>query len=169
VSIFIESRHKVTWRSKVEIDHMVWNILSHNLYESMPKQDQVWQPSWSQKEMKWQQSTLCKLKSKKCILYLLLSVVMPLNQEGHHMDRQQNLNTQHSLKTQVRWVKHNGHTHTHTTSHWTLENLMFWFPKLEHPVYVVIAIFQILDALVQNRMFQFLLVSSQRLVFGGQI
>jgi hypothetical protein len=31
VSIFIESRYKVTWRSKVEIDHTVWSISSHNL------------------------------------------------------------------------------------------------------------------------------------------
>jgi hypothetical protein len=32
----------------------------------------------------------------------------------------------------VRWVKHNGHTHS--TSNWTLENRMFWFAKSEHPV-----------------------------------
>jgi hypothetical protein len=31
VSIFIESRYKVIWRSKVEIDHTIWSISSHNL------------------------------------------------------------------------------------------------------------------------------------------
>jgi hypothetical protein len=41
--------------------------------------------------MKWQESTLCKLK------YRLL-----LYQEGYHMDFQHSLNAQHSLKTQVR-------------------------------------------------------------------
>jgi hypothetical protein len=42
--------------------------------ESMPKQDKLWQPSWSQKGMKWQESILCKLKLKKYILYLILSI-----------------------------------------------------------------------------------------------
>jgi hypothetical protein len=37
-----------------------------------------------------------------CILYLILSIGMLLYQEGYHMDCQQSLNTQHSLKTQVR-------------------------------------------------------------------
>jgi hypothetical protein len=64
----------VTWIPKVKIDHMVWSTLSHNLKESMPKQDQVWQPSYSQKEMKWQDSILCKLKLKELILYLIISI-----------------------------------------------------------------------------------------------
>jgi hypothetical protein len=68
----------------------------------MLKQDQVWQPSLSQKEMKWQESTLCKLKLKKCILYLILSIGISLYQEGYHIDCQQNLNFQQRLKTQVR-------------------------------------------------------------------
>jgi hypothetical protein len=68
----------------------------------MSKQDQVWQPSLSQKEMKWQESTLCKRKLKKSILYVILSIGMLLYQEGYHMDCQQSLNTQYSLKTQVR-------------------------------------------------------------------
>jgi hypothetical protein len=71
---------------------------------------------------------------------------LPLYQEEYYIDCQQSLNKQRSLKTQVRWEKHNGHTHT--TSHWTLENWMFWFAKPEHPVWAVIAIFQIPDVLV---------------------
>jgi hypothetical protein len=58
----------------------------------MPKQDQIWQPSQSQREMKWQESTLYKLKLKKCILCFILSIEMPLYQEGYHMDCQQILN-----------------------------------------------------------------------------
>jgi hypothetical protein len=54
----------------------------------MPKQDQIWQPLWSQKEMKWQQFIFYKLKSNKCILYLILSVGIPHYQEGYHMDYQ---------------------------------------------------------------------------------
>jgi hypothetical protein len=60
--------------------------------ESIPKQYQMWQPSKSQREMKWQESTLCKLKLKKCISYFILSIGMPLCQEGYHMDCQQSLN-----------------------------------------------------------------------------
>jgi hypothetical protein len=67
----------------------------------MLKQDQVWQPSLSQKEIKWQESTLRKLKLKKSILYLILHMML-LYQEGYHIDCQQSLNAQHSLKTQVR-------------------------------------------------------------------
>jgi hypothetical protein len=52
--------------------------------------------------MKFQESVLCKLKLKKSILYLIMSIGMPLYQEGYHMDYQQSLNAQHSLKPQVR-------------------------------------------------------------------
>jgi hypothetical protein len=68
----------------------------------MLKQDQVWQPSLSQKEMKWQESTLCKLKLKKSNLYLILSIRMTLYQEEYHMNCQQSFNAQQSLKTQER-------------------------------------------------------------------
>jgi hypothetical protein len=58
-----------------------WKLIFHVKYSKsqaprvkMTKQDQVWQSSWSQKEMKWQQSILCKLKLKNCILYLILSI-----------------------------------------------------------------------------------------------
>jgi hypothetical protein len=53
------------------------------------------------REMKWQQLTLCKLKLKKYILFFILSVGMLLYQEGYHMDCQQILNTQHSIKAQI--------------------------------------------------------------------
>jgi hypothetical protein len=65
----------------------------------------------SQKEIKWQQSTLCKLKLKKYISYLILSVGMPLYQERCYIGCQQSLNAQQRPKIQVRWVKHNIRTH----------------------------------------------------------
>jgi hypothetical protein len=60
--------------------------------ESMPNQDQMWQHSQSQREMKWQESILYKLKLKKYILCFILSVEMSLYQEGYHLDYQQSLN-----------------------------------------------------------------------------
>jgi hypothetical protein len=54
----------------------------------MSKQDQMCQPSQSQREMKWQESILYKLKLKKCILCFILSIGMTLYQEGYHMDCQ---------------------------------------------------------------------------------
>jgi hypothetical protein len=39
---------------------------------------------------------------EKYFLYFILSIEIPLYQEGSHMDCQQNLNAQYSLKTQVR-------------------------------------------------------------------
>jgi hypothetical protein len=42
--------------------------------------------------MKWQESTLCKLKLKKCIICFILSIGMSLYQEEYHMDCQQSLN-----------------------------------------------------------------------------
>jgi hypothetical protein len=46
--------------------------------------------------------TLCKLKLKKYILYLTLSICMPLYQEGCYIDCQQSLMLNKSLNTQVR-------------------------------------------------------------------
>jgi hypothetical protein len=45
---------------------------------------------------------LVQLKLKKSILYLILSLGIPLYREGYHMYCQQSLNAKHSLKTQVR-------------------------------------------------------------------
>jgi hypothetical protein len=78
---------------------------------------------------------------KKYIWYLILSVNMLLYQELYHMDYQQSLNAQHSLKTQVRWVNQR---------------------KLDGLVLAATASFWILDVPI-------LLASFQRLVFGGQV
>jgi hypothetical protein len=45
---------------------------------------------------------LVQAQIKELFLYLILSIGMPLYQEGYHMDCQQSHNAQHSLKTQVR-------------------------------------------------------------------
>jgi hypothetical protein len=39
--------------------------------ESMPKQDQKWQPSWSQKEVKWQGSILMKAQVEEVVFIFL--------------------------------------------------------------------------------------------------
>jgi hypothetical protein len=64
---------------------------------------------------------------------------MPLYQEGYHMNCQQSLNSQHSLKTQVRWMEYNGLIHSN--SHQTLK-------KLDAPVWPITAIIQIPDVQV---------------------
>jgi hypothetical protein len=46
--------------------------------------------------------TLCKLKLKKYILYLTLSIGMPLYQDGCYIDCQQSLMLNKRLNTQVR-------------------------------------------------------------------
>jgi hypothetical protein len=133
VSIFIESRYKVIWRSKVEIDYTVWSIPSHNLLRVNVKIRSSVATLMKLKRDEVAIITLCKLKLKKCILYLTLSIGMSLYQERCYVDYQQILMLNKSLNTQVRWVKHNGHTHS--TSHWTRKNQMIRFPKPEGPVW----------------------------------
>jgi hypothetical protein len=68
------------WHRDENYKLIIWYEVLHitTSKESMPKQDQIWRPSWSQKEMKWQDSILWKLKLIKSILYLILSIVIPL-------------------------------------------------------------------------------------------
>jgi hypothetical protein len=68
---------------------------------------------------------------------------LPLYQEGYHMVCQQSVNAQHSLRTQVWWVKHNGLIYC--TSHWNRKNRTIRFPKPECPILPITAIIQILD------------------------
>jgi hypothetical protein len=150
VSIFIESRYKVIRRSKVEIDYTVWSIPSHNLLRVNAKTRLSVATLMMSKMDEVATITLCKLKLKKCILYLILSIGMSLYQEGSYIDCQQGLMLNKSLITWVRWVKHNGHTHS--TSHWTRKNWMVRFPKSDGLVWA-----DELQRLVSKyRMFQFL-------------
>jgi hypothetical protein len=57
----------------------------------------------------------------------------------------------HNLKTQVRWVKHNGLIRY--TSHWTRKNKTIRLPKPECLVFPVTAIFEILDVPVSTVQF----------------
>jgi hypothetical protein len=114
--------------------------------------------------------TFCKLKLKKYILYLTLSIGMWLYQEGCYVDCQQSLMLNKSLNTQVRWVKYNGHTHS--TSLWTRKNWMVRFPKSEGPV----CSDELQRLVFKYRLFWFskldvlvLLASFQWLVFEGQV
>ena len=163
MSIFIESRYKVIWRSKVEIDYTVWSIPSHNLLRVNAKTRSSVATLMKSKRDKVTTITLCKLKLKKCILYLILSIGMSLYQERCYVDCQQSLILNKRLNTQVRWVKHNGHTHS--TSHWTWENRMVRFWQMSSNSYISNS----RCSGFQNRMFRFLLASFQRLVFRGQV
>jgi hypothetical protein len=134
LSIFIKSRCNVIWRSKMQIDYTVWSILSHNLLRVNVKTRSSVTTLMKSKRDKVITITLCKLKLKKCILHLTLSIGMPLYQEGCYIDCQQSLMLNKSLNTQVRWVKHNDHTYS--ISHWTRKKRMVRFPKPEGPVWV---------------------------------
>jgi hypothetical protein len=149
VSIFIESRYKVIWRSKVEIDYTVWSIPSHNLLRVIAKTRSSVATLMKSKRDKVATITLCKLKLKKCTIYLILSIGMPLYQEGCYIDCQQSFMLHKRLNIQVRWVKHNGHTHF--TSYWTRKNLMIWFPKPEGPVWAD----ELQQLVFKYRMFRF--------------
>jgi hypothetical protein len=74
VSIFIESRNEMTWRSKVEIDYMVWSTPSHNLQRVNAKARSNVATLMKSKGKTWQDSVLCKLKLKKLFLCLILSI-----------------------------------------------------------------------------------------------
>jgi hypothetical protein len=110
VSIFIKTRYKVIWRSKVKIDYTLWSISSHNLLRVNDKTRSSVATLMKLKRDEVTTITLCKLKLKKCILYLTLSICMPLYQEGWYIDYQQSFILNKNLNTQVRWVKYNGHT-----------------------------------------------------------
>jgi hypothetical protein len=139
----------VIWRSKVKIDYTVWSIPSHNLLRVNVKIRSSVATLMKSKRDEVATITLCKLKLKKCILYLTLSIGMSLYQEGCYVDYQQILMLNKSLNTQVRWVKHNGHTHS--TSHWTRKNWMVRFSKPEGPVWAD----ELQRLVFKHRMFRF--------------
>jgi hypothetical protein len=86
----------------VEIDHTVQSIPSHNLLRVNAKIRSSVATLMKSKRDEVVTITLCKLKLKKYILYLILSIGMPLYQEGCCIDCQQSLMLNKSLNTQVR-------------------------------------------------------------------
>jgi hypothetical protein len=58
----------------------------------MPKKNQMWHLSWSQKEMKWQDLILMQDQVEGVYFIFNLEYGLPLYQEGYHMDCQQSLN-----------------------------------------------------------------------------
>jgi hypothetical protein len=60
--------------------------------ESMPKKNQMWHLSWSQKEMKWQDSILMQAQVEGVDFIFNLEYKLPLYQEGYYMDCQQSIN-----------------------------------------------------------------------------
>jgi hypothetical protein len=59
---------------------------------SMPKQNQMWHLSWSQKEMKWQDSILMQAQVEGVDFIFNLEYSLSLYQEGYHMNCQQSPN-----------------------------------------------------------------------------
>ncbi len=117
--IFIESRYKVTWRSKVGIDHTVWSIPSHNLQRVNAK-------------ARSNVATLMKSKGNEVATINIMQAQVEemhfiFNLEFRYAALSRGMlhrlstksHAQQTLKTQVRWVKHNGLIHS--TSHQTLE------------------------------------------------
>jgi hypothetical protein len=58
----------------------------------MSKQNQICHLSWSQKEMKWQDSILIQGQVEWVDFIFKLEYRLPFYQEGYHMDCQQSLN-----------------------------------------------------------------------------
>jgi hypothetical protein len=110
LTIFIESRYKVIWRSKVEIDYAVWSIPSHNLLRVNVKTRSSVATLVKSKRDKVATINLCKLKLKKYILYLTLSISMPFYQEGCYIDCQQSLILNKRLNTREMSETHLPHT-----------------------------------------------------------
>jgi hypothetical protein len=143
VSISIESRREVTWRSNVE------NWLYDVKYTKS-------QPLKSQCQSKIKCSNPHKVKGNEVVrinivqtqvekMYFIFNLEyrnVALSREITHGLPTKSQWSQ-SLKTQVRWVKNNGLIHS--TSHKTLDKPYVPVSKSEGPVCPVVTIFWILD------------------------
>jgi hypothetical protein len=86
----------------VEIDHTVQSIPSHDLLRVNAKIRLSVATLIKLKRDDVATITLCKLKLKKYILYLILSIVMSLYQKGCYIDCQQSLMLNKRLNIQMR-------------------------------------------------------------------
>jgi hypothetical protein len=146
VSTSIESRHEVTWRSNEE------NWLYDMKYsKSQPLESQCQSKikcgySHKVKEKLSGKNQYCVSSSWRTVFmfYLKYSNVTLSRGIPHGLPTKSECS--HSLKIQVRRVKHNGIIHY--TSHWIRKNKTVWFHKPECSVLPIMAIFQISDVLV---------------------
>jgi hypothetical protein len=99
VSIFIESRYKVTFGDqnwKLTIRFEVIQVTTLRVSAKARSHVAIFMKS---KRNEVTTINIVQTQVEKCILYVILSVGMPLYQEGYHMDYQQSLNAQQILKT----------------------------------------------------------------------
>jgi hypothetical protein len=94
----IESRYEVTWRSNVEIGYSIKYSKSQPLKVQCQSKISCGNPH-KVKRNKVTRFNIVQAQVEENILYLILSIWMSLYQEGYHMDCQQSLNAQNSLKT----------------------------------------------------------------------
>jgi hypothetical protein len=140
VSISIESRHEVTWRSNVE------NWLYDVKYsKSQPLESQCQSKikcgNLHKVKEKWSgKNQHCQAQVEEMYFMFYLEYMNVALSRGISYGLLIKSQCSHSLKTQVRWVKHNGLIHS--TSHQTLEKPYVLVSKLECPVWHVMAIFQ---------------------------
>jgi hypothetical protein len=146
VSISIESRHEVTWRSDVE--NWLYNV---KYSKSQPVESQYQskikcgnphkiKEKWSGKNQ------YCASSSWRNVFYVYLEYRNVALSRGISHGLLTKSQCSHSIKTQVRWVKHYGLIHS--TSHQTLEKSYVPVSKPECPVWPVTAIFQKSDVLI---------------------
>jgi hypothetical protein len=155
----------MTWRSNIE--NWLYDI---KYFKSQPLESQ-WQSKikydnphkvkekWSGKDqhcasLSWRNIFYVYLEYKNVALSRVISYGLPTKSQCSH-----------SLKTQVRWVKHNDLIHS--TSHQTLEKLYVPIFKPECLVWPVTTIFQKLDVPILKLDVPILLASFQWLVFWG--
>jgi hypothetical protein len=143
VSISIEARYEVTWRSTVENWLFGGKYSKSELLKSQCQRKIKCGNPHEVKRNEVARLNMVQAEVEEVVYIFNLEYRLSLYQVGYHMDCQQSLKAQHILKTQVRWVKHNGLIHS--TSYKTLEKPYVPVSKPEGQVWPVMAIFQILD------------------------
>jgi hypothetical protein len=149
VSIFIESRYKVIWRSKVEIDHTVWSIPSHNLLRVNAKiRSSV---ETLMKSKRWSDNNhLMKAQVEEIYFifnleyrYAVLSrgMLHRLSTKSHAPEKtnypSEMSETQwlHTLHISMNQEKPDGLVWADELQRLVLKYQMFWFPKPDVPVF----------------------------------
>jgi hypothetical protein len=140
VTISIESRHEVTWRSNVE----------NSLYDVKYSKSQSLESQCQSKikcanphkvKEKWSgKNQYCASSSWRNVFYVYLEYMNVTLSRGISHDLPPKSQCSHSLKTQVSWVKHNDLIHS--ISHQTLEKPYVPVSKPECPIWPVTIIFQ---------------------------
>jgi hypothetical protein len=139
VSISIESRHEVTWRSNVE--NRLYDV---KYFKPQPLESQcqskIKYDNPHKVKKKWSDKNQHRASSSwRNVFYVYLEYRNATLSRGISHKLSTKSQCSHSLKTQVRWVKHNDLIHS--TSHQTLEKSYIPVSKPECPVWPLTTIF----------------------------